>query len=144
MRVGFPLGKTERLRRKIDFQGVFSRGESFRDNLLLFYVLKRSPLFFLQKKAGDASGQMEGGGVGAGNRIGFVVSKRVDKRAVMRNRVRRLLREAYRQNKSTLKEGRDLVVVAKEGAGELGFREIQETLLRLFRKAGLIKVKCSH
>ena len=142
MEGGFPRGKTERLRRKIDFQRVFSRGESFEDNPFLFYVLKRlsGPLSPLQR-VGDASGRMEGGGIGVGNRIGFIVSKGVDKRAVTRNRVRRLLREAYRQNKGKLKEGRDLVVVAKEGAGKLSFLEVQKVLLQLFRKAGLIKVK---
>lgn len=140
MKGSFSLGRAERLRRKIDFQRVFSQGESFRDGLFFFYVLKRppspsSPL----KKVGDSSIQIEGGGIGVGNRIGFIVSKRVSKKAVTRNRVRRLLWEVYRQNKGKLKEGRDLVLVAKEGAGELSFLEMQEVLLELFRKAGLIK-----
>ena len=142
MKGSFSLRKAERIRRHIDFQRVFSRGESFRDGHFLFYVLKRPPdASSSLKKAGDASGRIEGGGIGGGNRVGFVVSKRVDKKAVTRNRVRRLLREAYRQNKGKLKEGRDLVLVAREGAGELSFLEMQEALLKLFRKAGLIKVK---
>ena len=145
MKGGFPPGKTERLRKTIDFQKVFLQGELFRGSHFFFYVLKRlsGPLSPFQG-AGGASGQMEGGEEEAGNRIGFIVSKRVDKRAVTRNRVRRLLREAYRQNKGKLKEGRDLVVVAKKEADQLNFLETQKVLLWLFRKAGLMKVEGNY
>lgn len=137
---GFSLRKAERLRRESDFLRVFSQGESFGDSFFLFYVLKRSPnISFPRQRGSDVSGQIEGRGIGVRNRIGFVVSKKVSGKAVTRNRVRRLLKEGYRQNQDKLKEGRDLVLVAKKGAGELSFLEMQESLLQLFRKAGLIK-----
>ncbi len=130
MKGSFSRGKTERLRRTIDFQRVFSQGECVRAGVFLCYILKRSLA---------VSSPLAGREVGAGNRIGFVVSKRVSKKAVTRNRVRRLLREVYRQNKGRLKEGQDLVVIAKAGAGDLSFLDVQETVLHLFRKAGAMK-----
>ncbi len=132
------MKKEERLRRKVDFQRVYSQGKCFQGNSLRFYVLKRSPGSLFKERAGAARGQTDDRD--NSNRIGFVVGKKVDKRAVTRNRVRRILREAYRLNKGKLKEGRDLALVARKGAGELSFREGQEALLQLFKKAGLIKV----
>lgn len=139
MENGFSLKKTERLRRRVDFQRIYSQGKCFQEDNLRFYVLKHSPSSFFKEEISDARGWENSRD--NSNRIGFVVSKKVSKRAVIRNRVRRLLKEAYRQNKGKLKDGRDLVVVAKEGADELSFREGQEALLQLFRKAGLIRVK---
>jgi len=125
-------GKAERLRKTIDFQRVFSQGQSFKDGFFVFHVLKRPP-------ESAPPGPQAGLPPGPGNRIGFVVSKRVSKKAVIRNRVRRRLREIYRQDKGKLKEGRDLVLVARVGAEALDFAETQATLRRLFKKAGLVK-----
>lgn len=132
------MKREERLRKKIDFQRGYSQGRCFQGNNLRFYVLKRSPDPLFKERAGIAQWQTDTRD--SNNRIGFVVGKKVDKKAVIRNRVRRILREAYRLNKDKLKEGRDLILVARKGAGELSFWEGQEALLQLFRKAGLIKV----
>jgi ribonuclease P protein component len=48
-------------------------------------------------------------------RLGLAVSKRVDKRAVGRNRIKRMIRESFRAHQQQLK-GLDLVVIAKPPA----------------------------
>lgn len=127
----------ERLRRKIDFQRVYSQGKYLEGDKICLYVLECPHDSFFKEVVSSIPGRAESKD-GGGNRVGFVASSKVGK-AVTRNRVRRLLREAYRQHEGKLREGRDLVFVARKGAGELSFREIQETLLQLFRKAGLKK-----
>lgn len=58
----------------------------------------------------------------AGIRIGFTVSKKVGN-SVVRNSIKRRLREFYRQNKSLFLQA-DMNIVAKKGAEVLDFHQI--------------------
>jgi ribonuclease P protein component len=57
-------------------------------------------------------------------RLGLVVGRRVGS-AVRRNRVKRLCRECFRGLAEVLPRGVDLVVIAREGAPELGLAEVR-------------------
>lgn len=69
---------------------------------------------------------------GSGRHLGLVVSKRVGG-AVERNRVKRRIREWFRQERAVLAEGSDLVVIARRGAARLSGAEIAGELSRLVR-----------
>jgi ribonuclease P protein component len=72
------------------------------------------------------------------NRYGFIVSKTLGN-AVVRNRVRRLLREATRQQHPRLDAGYDVVVIARRPlVGQL-FSDVQRIVNDMFRQAGLSK-----
>lgn len=58
------------------------------------------------------------------SRLGVTVTKKVGT-AVRRNRVKRLVREAFRLCPDLLPPGIDLVVIAKDGAPELGLADVQ-------------------
>lgn len=72
------------------------------------------------------------------NRLGITVSVKVGK-AVQRNRARRRLREVYRLNGESLRQGWDVVLVARGRTLTASWKELNETFLRLSRKTGLAK-----
>lgn len=66
-------------------------------------------------------------------RLGLSVSRRRIPRASARNRIKRLIREAFRLNKASLPRGVDLVVIPRRA--NLTFDEVQRALVRLARDA---------
>jgi ribonuclease P protein component len=73
------------------------------------------------------------------NRYGIVVSLEIDKRATARNKIRRQIKEIIRLNDKNLKQGFDLMFLTRVGVKDLKYKEMEEKLLFLFRKAGLLK-----
>ena len=69
------------------------------------------------------------------SRYGFVVSKRTGK-AVVRNRVKRLLREILRQIR--LRPGWDIVLIARPGAASASFTDLRKLVLSLLSQAQLL------
>ena len=59
---------------------------------------------------------------GPGSRLGVTVSKRIGN-AVVRNRVKRLLREVFRVRHADIRPPIDVVVIAKPGAGTLSYAQ---------------------
>jgi len=72
-------------------------------------------------------------------RIGFVVSKRISKRAVERNYIKRLLSEAIRTALPRLGVGLDIVVSARQQAGTADLRTLEQDMLALLQRAQLLK-----
>lgn len=106
------LQKEHRLTDKRDFQRVFHHGQSFANRYLVIYYLKN--------RNSDTF------------RVGFSVSKKVGK-AVTRNRVKRLLREAFRQSREQIKDSYDLVVIARPSAAELEYESVVQNVHHLLR-----------
>lgn len=70
------------------------------------------------------------------NRIGITVSKKLG-HAVVRNRVRRRIREVYRLNEEKFQPGWDIVVVARSRAISCDFGALTNAFLSLAKKAGI-------
>lgn len=75
---------------------------------------------------------------GTENHLGITVSKKVGT-AVVRNRVRRLIKENYRLYEEQIRQGYDFVIVARMRAAGADFFHIQSSLLSLFSSCGLMK-----
>jgi ribonuclease P protein component len=71
------------------------------------------------------------------NRVGITVGKKLG-HAVVRNRVRRRLREVYRLNEDKFQPGWDIVVVARTKAINASFQTLTNSYLSLAKKAGIL------
>jgi ribonuclease P protein component len=113
--------KRSRLSRSAEFDRVYREGRSHASRYLVVYAFPR------EEKDGDA-------------RLGVSVGRKVGG-AVERNRVKRMLREAFWSIAGTLPGGHDFVVVARPDSGELARRDgeagIEDALRELMTKAGL-------
>ncbi|MDE6471416.1 MAG: ribonuclease P protein component [Clostridia bacterium] len=74
-------------------------------------------------------------------KVGFIVSKKVDNRAIIRNKVRRRLREAFRAIIPFLKDNVNYIVIARDACGESSFEELANNLLHLIIKSDLLARK---
>lgn len=72
------------------------------------------------------------------NRLGLTVSTRLG-HAVVRNRVRRRLREVVRLNEGRLQNGYDIVLVARSAAVEAEFTALTRAFLTAADKVGVLK-----
>jgi len=71
------------------------------------------------------------------SRFAFVVSTKVDKRAVIRNRLQRQMREIVRIALPKLKTGYVVLIIAKKSALELDFSTLGRQLDFAFKKISL-------
>ena len=112
------LPKEYRLKRKKDFEGVFKKGKSRTGDFLILRVVKNNLKV---------------------SRIGVVVSRKVSKKAVLRNKTKRKLREAARADIKKMKPGYDLIFFTKKGIEKKSFSEIKKEVEKLIARAKLFK-----
>lgn len=72
-------------------------------------------------------------------RFGVTVSRKVDRRAVVRNRLKRRIREALRRGQHEIVAGFDIVVIARQKAVEMSSAELQRALWTMLRNAKMLR-----
>ncbi len=72
------------------------------------------------------------------NRLGLTASTKLG-HAVVRNRARRRLREVYRLNTPALKQGYDIILVARSRTLTASWKELNSTFQKLCRKLDLME-----
>jgi len=75
------------------------------------------------------------------NRFGVVVSKRIDKRAVVRNKIKRMFRSSLLDLNKNMMPGHDILFIVKAGILSKTKEEIELSIKNVLEKAGLIRLK---
>ena len=99
-----------------EFMFLYRKGDSFCADCLVIYVRKNK---------------------NRGLRLGITVTKKIGK-AVVRNRIRRRIRESFSANSAELAPCYDIIIVARSKAAKASFAEINRAMRYLFHKAGLM------
>ena len=73
------------------------------------------------------------------NRLGVVISKKVSKKAVKRNKLRRQIKAYFAQISNNLKTGYDLLINVKPTCLDLSYQKLTKSINYLLKKKGLIK-----
>ena len=68
-------------------------------------------------------------------RFGIVVSKKTSKKAVLRNKTKRIIREIIRENLTDIAKGKDIIIVSKKTLNQKLRKEAEQELLSVFKKA---------
>lgn len=117
MQKRYTLKKSDRLKSKKGFQEVYKKGRAAADALAVLYVLPG--------REGE-------------RRIGFAAGKKLGCAAV-RNRTKRMMREAYRRHKEELPTGCRLVWMARRRLVGAGLETFESVFLRLAKRAALLQ-----
>lgn len=111
------LPKSFRLRKSEDFKRTYRLGKALAGKYMVLYFVKSDK---------------------PNSRVGFSVSKKIGK-ATVRNRTKRLMREAYRRHGTEIIEGYDLIFIARGKIKGIGYQLVEKQLVNLCRQAGLMK-----
>lgn len=110
------MNKTVPVKKNYEFNRVFRKGKFFAGKFIILYSLKNYR---------------------GNSRMGITTSKKVGN-SVKRNRLRRLIKENYRLYEDYIKEGNDLVFVARSNLEMPDFYDIKKEMKFLLKKLNLL------
>ena len=112
------LPKINRLKKTKDIERVFREGRGFGEGFL-----------FLKLAKNDLNAV----------RFAFIVGKKISNRASVRNKIKRIMRDAVQKRIDNIKYGFDAVIIAQTGAKENNFQKVESEVEKLFKKTKLFK-----
>jgi ribonuclease P protein component len=107
-----------RLRKREDFNRIYRHGRSFANSQFVVYWRKQTEQGCFRL------------GVSASSKLGG---------AVVRNRLRRMVKEIVRLNAGKLQVEYDLILIVRKPALNIAYKEMEGSVLHVLRKAGLLK-----
>lgn len=113
------MDKKYKIRNSREFRVVYDKGNSKANRLLVLFYINNGKDY---------------------NRVGFSVTKKLGN-SVVRNKVKRLIKEGFRANSENIKSGYDLVFLSRIKANEASYEEMDSAVSHLIRICGLKKNK---
>ena len=114
------LSKAHRITKQKDFEQIFKKGKKLKEDFLILAVLNNS----LDE-----------------TRFGFIVSRKVSKKATLRNKIKRRLRALIKPQISQIKKGLDIAIMACPGLEVKDFWEMESIINKLLKKSNCLKNK---
>lgn len=111
------MNKVYSLRKNIEFKRVYKNGKNYWNRNLILYVKKNDYDY---------------------NRVGFSITKKVGN-SVVRNKIRRRLKEIYRLNIHNLNSGYDLIFIPKNNTVDISYQELESAMLHILKISGMTK-----
>lgn len=113
------MTKLKRLKKNRDFQVVFKQGKSFANRQFVVYVLKQEDQAY--------------------SRLGLSVSKKMGN-AVMRNHIKRYIKEMFRGLADRLESGTDFIIISRRPVRAMAYQEMEKSLIHVLKKTGSLQV----
>ncbi len=113
------MKRTIMLKKNYQFKDVLSKGKFFSGKQIIVYIKKNNKNI---------------------NRIGLAISVKIAK-AVKRNKIKRIIKENYKEIEKNLKNGYDIVFLWKKKINpkEVNFYKVKNDFINIFDKANIIK-----
>ncbi|HOJ93341.1 MAG TPA: ribonuclease P protein component [Dictyoglomaceae bacterium] len=114
----FSFPKEERLKKQEDFLKILREGKP--------YFLSKNFVVYIRKAEK--------------RKIGISINKKVGT-AVVRNRIKRLIREVYRLHRPYLRDDIEMLIIVKPGEEikDIDFHKMKNMLIKIWEKAGVFK-----
>lgn len=111
------MKKDYRIKKNKEFQDVFQHGKSTANRQFVVYVLDKQDVEHF--------------------RIGLSVSKKIGN-AVVRNRVKRLIRQFFLEHKEAVDQKKDYVIIARKPVAEMNYQEVKGSLQHVLKRANVL------
>ncbi|MBZ2175698.1 ribonuclease P protein component [Schnuerera sp. xch1] len=113
------MDKKFRLRSNQEFKKVYQNGKNYWNRNLIMYA-RRNGLDY--------------------SRIGFTVTKKIGN-SVVRNRVKRRMKEIFRKNFDNIKGKYDIILIPKKNVVNIKYSDLESAMLHILKLANILKDK---